>query len=70
MDHLDILRYALVAYVVAAPYLVIYIQQSQFRSSFDDEISNRLVLRVHVVSTIAVVGIFVATFDWGRVILK
>lgn len=70
MDHLDILRYALVAYVVAAPYLVIYIQQSRFRSSFDDEISNRLVLRVHVVSTIAVVGIFVATFDWGRVILK
>lgn len=70
MHHLIFFRYVLVAYVLSAPYVLIYLQQSVFRVSFDDELGNKLILRLHIISTIACVCLFLATFDWGRELLQ
>lgn len=69
MNHLVFFRFVLVAYVLSAPYVLIYLQQSLFRASFDDELGNKLILRLHIVSTIASICLFLATFDWGRAVL-
>lgn len=70
MIHLIILRYVLTAYVLACPWLFIYLQQSLYRVSFDDELGNKLILRLQIVSTIAAVCLFLASFEGGREIMR
>ena len=70
MIHLVFIRCVLVAYVISLPYILIYFQQSLYRASFDDELGNKLILRLHVVSAIVSFALFLATFDGGRQIFQ
>jgi hypothetical protein len=70
MTHLIILRALLVIYVMSAPYIFIYLQQSLFKDSFDDWLGNKLILRLQLISNLAALAMFLATFDWGREILQ
>lgn len=70
MTHLEVIRYAIVAYVLLAPWLFIYLQQSLYKLTFDDALGNKLIIRLHVISCLLSVCLFLATFDWGREIMR
>jgi len=58
-----ILRALLIAHIMLSPFVWVYLQQSLFRESFDDNNGNTLIMRLYMISAIACVLIFVISFS-------
>lgn len=64
------IRIAIVVYIMAGPFIFIWLQQKVFRTSFDDELGNKIILRLYTISTVGLVSLFFLTFEWGRVLIE
>ena len=65
----DAIRLLLVLYVLISPFVYVYLQQSVFKDSFDDSFGSRVIMRLHLITTLGCVAIFLLTFSWSAPLL-
>lgn len=58
-----LIRFITVAYVMISPFVMIYLQQKVFKESFDDELGSKVIMRLHLITTIACVTFFAMSLD-------
>lgn len=65
----DFTRLILVVYIMSSPFVMILLQQNIFKDTFDDELGNRLIIRLQFISIIACITVYFMTLERGQLLL-
>lgn len=57
-------RIAIIVYLFVAPFIFIYLQQSLFKASFDDELGTKLITRLYLITAMSCAMVFLMTLTW------
>lgn len=70
IELVTLMRAGLILYVMASPFVMIFLQQKLFKSSFDDELGNRLIIRLQMISVFGCIAFYLMSYDWGLALLQ